>query len=208
MRIEKKKHDLVPTHFLKFVEDIVLPEKSTTLHVMARDAPKHSIFLVKFLVVKCLSVYNVIISRPFMNNMKAITSTNHLTMKFSTEDGVGVVCKGQYKAKKCYTIAIENKDNQTMHITSRDDNEEMDGVPSIGMPRIGTLILCIPNIDTPRVGTYSTGTLSIGMCNASASSTGTSILIGTPCLDTHIYTPNLSTLCDVIQKVVQSNGDL
>ena len=47
--------------------------------------------MIKFLVVKCPSVYNVILGQPSLNNLKAITSTYHLAMKFPTDGGVGVV---------------------------------------------------------------------------------------------------------------------
>ena len=44
-----------------------------------------------FLVVNCLSSYNVIIKRPTLNQWKAATSTYYLKVKFPMENGVGEV---------------------------------------------------------------------------------------------------------------------
>ena len=91
MGIEKEKLDPTPTLLLGFVENKVLPKRSIILQVIARDTLKQSTVMVKFLMVKFHSVYNMIAGRPSLNNMKIITSTYHLDMKFSTEYGVGVV---------------------------------------------------------------------------------------------------------------------
>lgn len=69
----------------------MLPKGCITLLVTTGDAPNQSTIMVKFLVVKCPSVYNVILGRPALNNMKAITSTHHLAMKFLIEGGIEVV---------------------------------------------------------------------------------------------------------------------
>lgn len=43
---------------------------------------------VTFLVVNCPSTYNAILGRPFLNQMKTVTSTYHLMMKFTIKHGV------------------------------------------------------------------------------------------------------------------------
>ena len=43
---------------------------------------------VNFLVVDCSFLYNAIIGRPTLNSWKAMTSTNHLSIKFPTEYGI------------------------------------------------------------------------------------------------------------------------
>jgi hypothetical protein len=43
--------------------------------------------MVEFLVVDRPSAYNVIIGQPALNNLKAITSTYNMMMKFLTEEG-------------------------------------------------------------------------------------------------------------------------
>ena len=43
---------------------------------------------VNFLVVDCSFLFNAIIGRPTLNSWKAMTSTNHLSIKFPTEYGI------------------------------------------------------------------------------------------------------------------------
>ena len=71
-------------------------------------------------MVKCPSVYNVILGRPALNSLKAITSTYHLAIKFSTERGVGVVCDDQFEARKCYATTVKDKRKveEVMHVVS------------------------------------------------------------------------------------------
>jgi hypothetical protein len=52
--------------------------------------------MVKFLLVDQPSAYNAIIGRASLNELKAVTSTPHLKMKFLTEEGVGEVKGDQW----------------------------------------------------------------------------------------------------------------
>jgi hypothetical protein len=47
--------------------------------------------MVKFLLVDRPSVYNAIIAKTSLNELRAITPAPHLKMKFPTESGVGEV---------------------------------------------------------------------------------------------------------------------
>jgi len=47
--------------------------------------------MVKILVVDRPSAYNAIFGRTDLNELKVVTSTLHLSMKFPTEERVGVV---------------------------------------------------------------------------------------------------------------------
>ena len=91
MRIEKEKFDSTLTPLIGFVEDNILSDGSIALLIIVGNAPKQSNVMVMFLVVICPFAYNVIMCRPSMNNMKTISSTYLLPIKFSKEDGVGVV---------------------------------------------------------------------------------------------------------------------
>ena len=44
-----------------------------------------------FLVVDQPFAYNIIVGRPTLNRLKAITSTYHLMMKFPTEKGITIM---------------------------------------------------------------------------------------------------------------------
>lgn len=65
---------------------------------------------VDFLIVDCPSAYNVIVRRPTLNKMKAITSTYHLLMHFPTEKGVGEVRGVQTMAQECYMASLKGKE--------------------------------------------------------------------------------------------------
>jgi hypothetical protein len=51
--------------------------------------------MVKFLLVDRPLAYNTIIGRTTLNDLKAMTSMPHLSMKFPTEEGVEVVKSDQ-----------------------------------------------------------------------------------------------------------------
>jgi hypothetical protein len=48
-----------------------------------------------------------------LNKLKAATSTYHLMMKFSTEEGVGVVWGDQLAARKCYNTSMKKVSDST-----------------------------------------------------------------------------------------------
>ena len=58
--------------------------------------------IMSFLVVDQPSAYNIIIGRPTLNRLKAITSTYHLMMKFPTEKGIAIMLRDQSMARMCY----------------------------------------------------------------------------------------------------------
>jgi hypothetical protein len=45
--------------------------------------------MVRFLIIDEPSAYNAILRRTALNELQAVTSTPHLSMKFLTEEGVG-----------------------------------------------------------------------------------------------------------------------
>jgi hypothetical protein len=79
-----------------FAGEKVLPLGSIDLLVTAGTYPRQKVIMVKFLIVDKVSAYNAIIGRTTLNDLRAVTSTPHLSMKFPTEEGVGVV-KGDQK---------------------------------------------------------------------------------------------------------------
>jgi len=66
--------------------------------------------VVKYIVVDVRSSYNIILGKPALNCLGAVTSTAHLCMKYPLEDGrVGVVKGDQVTARKCYEDSLRNK---------------------------------------------------------------------------------------------------
>ena len=70
--------------------------------------PKTRTVKVDFLVVNCLSTYNVILGRPTLNKIRAIVSTTCLTMKFFVDDGeITTIRADQVAAQRCYNASLE-----------------------------------------------------------------------------------------------------
>jgi len=65
---------------------------------------------IKYIVVDARSSYNIILGRPALNGLGAVTSIAHLCMKYPLEDGrVGIVKGDQLIARKCYEDSLRNK---------------------------------------------------------------------------------------------------
>ncbi|XP_058099817.1 uncharacterized protein LOC131244188 [Magnolia sinica] len=75
----------VKTPLDSFVEEKVISEGAISLPVTAGKGQHQATLMVDFLVVNVPSVHNVILGRPSLNAMRAVVSTYHLMMKFSTE---------------------------------------------------------------------------------------------------------------------------
>ncbi|PON33959.1 hypothetical protein PanWU01x14_348440 [Parasponia andersonii] len=63
--------------------------------------------MTQFLVVDCPSAFNVVLGRPTLRELRAVTSIYHLTMKFPTQYGVGEVRGNQYDARICYNNSLK-----------------------------------------------------------------------------------------------------
>jgi hypothetical protein len=100
---------LIPTRgpLVGFTGEQVLPVGAIELPVMEGTNPRQRTIIVKFLVVDGWSVYNVILGRPALNELGAITSTRHLCMKFPIDAGVGIVRGDQKSARVCYNTTLK-----------------------------------------------------------------------------------------------------
>ncbi|XP_058078992.1 uncharacterized protein LOC131227260 [Magnolia sinica] len=93
-----------PLHSL--AGEMVISKGAISLPMTVGEGRHQVTLLVDFLVVNVPSVYNVILGRPSLNAMRAVVSTYHLMMKFSTEGRVGYLRGDQREARKCYAIAV------------------------------------------------------------------------------------------------------
>ncbi|XP_020218715.1 uncharacterized protein LOC109801949 [Cajanus cajan] len=64
--------------------------------------------MVKYLLVEAYTSYNIIIGRPTLNQLGAVVSTSHLTMKFSRHNGDIISIKANQKiARQCYVESLK-----------------------------------------------------------------------------------------------------
>ena len=91
---------------VSFTGDKIVPRGIVTLIVIARIYPAKVIKEIDFLIVDCPLIYNIILGRPALNRIRAVTSTYHLKVKFPTAHGVGKIREDQVLAKECYQAAL------------------------------------------------------------------------------------------------------
>ena len=60
-----------------------------------------------FLIIDQPSAFNVVLGRPSLRELKAITSIYHLLMKFPMRHGVGKVKGDQQEVRQCYHQAVK-----------------------------------------------------------------------------------------------------
>jgi hypothetical protein len=77
-----------------------------TLLVTARTSPRQATIMTDFLIVDRPSAYNAIIKRPTLNKLRAITSTQHLKLKFPIDNGVREIKEDQLVPQKCYITTL------------------------------------------------------------------------------------------------------
>ena len=112
MGIAQGKLKSAPTPLYGFAGDKVQPDGSIELPVTAGSSPNQSTVMTNFLIVNTPSVYNVILGRPTLNALRAVTSTYHLSMKFPTTQGIGEVSGNQFESRRCYSLALQQKGEQ------------------------------------------------------------------------------------------------
>ena len=113
LKVDPKRLRPFKSPLVSFSGNWVYPKGIVTLTVTARSYPLQITKQLDFLVVDCLSSYNVIIGRPTLNHWKAATSTYYLKVKFPTEHGIGEVKGDQVLSKECYQVALATKENYT-----------------------------------------------------------------------------------------------
>ena len=99
------------------------PKCIVMLMVTVGTHPRQLTCQLDFLVVDCLSSYNVIIERPMLNRWKAVTSTYCLKVKFPTENSVSKVKGDQVLARECYQAVPTAKENHTWMIKEKEEEK-------------------------------------------------------------------------------------
>ena len=124
LRLDPKRLRPFESPFISFSGDRVYPRGIVTLTVTVGTQLRQLTRQLDFLVVNCLSSYNVIIRRPTLNRWKAATSTYCLKVKFSIDDGVGEVRADQILARECYQAVLATRENHTWMIAEEKSKVE------------------------------------------------------------------------------------
>ena len=92
---------------------IIHPVGTVTLplRIGTKEQPRHMI--VKFLVVRELAAYNIILGRPTLNSAKAVIVPHLMLMKFVCNNGdVGAIYGDQHTARECYLTTLRGVESE------------------------------------------------------------------------------------------------
>ncbi|KAL0291838.1 UNVERIFIED_CONTAM: hypothetical protein Sradi_7011200 [Sesamum radiatum] len=106
------------TPLTNFSGSVVKPVGEVMLPISLGSYPKRVTKMVKFLVVDTPSAYNVIFGRPSLNSFKAIASTYHLKLKFSTPNGIGEEVGDRRQARECYANSLKESKDRPNEVSS------------------------------------------------------------------------------------------
>ena len=123
LKLDPKRLRPFESPLVSFSGDRVYPKGIVTLTVTMGAQPKQLTRQLDFLVVDCLSSYNVIIGRPTLNRWKAATSTYYLKVKFPMDNEVSEVRGDQILARECYQTVLAIKENHTWVIEEEGENK-------------------------------------------------------------------------------------
>ena len=106
LKLDEKRLRPFESSLVSFSGDRVYPKGIITLTITVGTHLRQLTRQLDFLVVDCLSSYNVIIRRPTLNSWKAATFTYYLKVKFPTNSGVREVKGDQVLARECYQVVL------------------------------------------------------------------------------------------------------
>ncbi|XP_065004141.1 uncharacterized protein LOC135636380 [Musa acuminata AAA Group] len=89
-----------------FIGDSISPLETTTLPVTIGEEPRAKTIMAIIMVVDLRSTYNIILGRPTLNKLKAVVSTYHRAIKFSTLARVGESRSDPRELRQCYLTAV------------------------------------------------------------------------------------------------------
>ncbi|XP_030939563.1 uncharacterized protein LOC115964376 [Quercus lobata] len=113
MKLDKKRIGPFTSPLVSFTRDRIVPRGIITLIVIAGTYPTQVTKEIDFLIVDYPLTYNIILGRLALNNLKAVTSTYHLKVKFPTAYRVGEIKGDQVLARVFYQAALALGENHT-----------------------------------------------------------------------------------------------
>ncbi|XP_075489615.1 uncharacterized protein LOC142528448 [Primulina tabacum] len=105
--------ETVETALFGFIGHVVYPEGEIVLPLTLGSQDLKKTVMTSFTVVDSPSSYNIILGRPDMNELRAVTSTYHQKIKFHMGAWVGEVRGDQPFSRKCYVEAVRADQSKT-----------------------------------------------------------------------------------------------
>ncbi|XP_075659316.1 uncharacterized protein LOC142629244 [Castanea sativa] len=150
MKLDNKKITPFTSPLVSFTGDMIVPRSIVTLTVILGTYPAQVTKKIDFLIFDCPSTYNIILGRPALKRLRAVTSTYYLKVKFPTAHGVGEIKGDQVLARECNQATLAFGENQTWVINEPEPIPEPSKTPQeveivLGGPtkilKIGTAFL-------------------------------------------------------------------
>ena len=123
MKLDLRRLRSFESPLVSFSGDRVNLKGIVTLIVTVGSYPRQLTCQLDFLVVDCLSSYNVIIGRPTLNHWKATTSTYCLKVKFPTKNSVSEVKGNHVLARESCQVVLATKENHTWMIEEKEEEK-------------------------------------------------------------------------------------
>ena len=129
MKLDKKRIKPFTSPLVSFTGDRIFPAGIITLIIIARTYLAQVTKEIDFLIVDCLSTYNIILGRPALNRLRAGMLTYYLKLKFPTPHRVGEIRGDQVLARNCYQAALASGENHTLVINELEPISEPSKTP-------------------------------------------------------------------------------
>ena len=129
MKPDKKRIKPFTSPLVSFAGDRIVPRGIITLTVIAGTYPAQVTKEIDFLIVDCPSTYNIILVKPTLNRLTAVTTTYYLKVKFPTTHEVGEIRGDQVLVRMCYQATLVSGENHTCVINEPEPILEPSEIP-------------------------------------------------------------------------------